>query len=98
MSLGDGILCPVCSGQTGVIETRPLVGEIRRRRRCLDRGCSGRVSTVEKSVEWVAPDMVLVSRRALKRLRLIVSELNSSSVLRESSCASPEESAIPVIE
>lgn len=42
-----GILCPVCSGFTGVQQSRPDDGKVRRQRRCLDRACPGRIWTVE---------------------------------------------------
>lgn len=45
MSLGDGIRCPLCGSDTGVIETRQNVGSLRRRRGCLV--CPGRVTTIE---------------------------------------------------
>jgi len=49
MSAGDGIRCPVCGDDTKVLETRPNVGSLRRRRACLRDGCGGRLTTVEIS-------------------------------------------------
>lgn len=47
MTAGDGLRCPVCGSDTGVSETRQLRCSIRRRRYCVDRSCSGRMTTVE---------------------------------------------------
>lgn len=98
MTAGDGILCPVCSGHTGVSNTKPGVGEIRRYRRCLDRDCSGRLWTVELAVGAPPPDMVLVPRKMLRRLQNVVRAICFPSPARESACASPDDAAIPVIE
>lgn len=98
LSAGDGILCPVCSGATGVSNSRPGKGRIRRYRRCLDRGCPGRIATIELAEDVVSPEFVLVPKLVLRRLRKLVSQICSPSVVRETPCASPEESAIPVIE
>lgn len=82
MSAGDGIRCPVCGGDTGVIETRQNVGSLRRRRRCLV--CPGRLTTLEMAVpdyskrnttELVpmpasrAEDLEVVPRRLMQALR-----------------------------
>ncbi len=47
MSAGDGIRYPVCACDTKVTETRQNRGSLRRRRRCLDDACLGRVTTIE---------------------------------------------------
>jgi hypothetical protein len=44
---GDGIRCPRCGGETGVIETRANRGSLRRRRRCRTDGCRARLTTIE---------------------------------------------------
>lgn len=98
MTAGDGILCPVCSGHTGVADTRQQLGEIRRRRLCLDRGCRGRVITSERIVDYVPPQMVLVPRRWVAQLRKLVGSVRLPTEEVEIACASPEHSAIPVIE
>lgn len=101
MTAGDGILCPICSGHTGVSQTQQLVGEILRRRHCLDRGCSGRVSTTERIVDDKPPkppNTVLVSRRWLAQLRKLVGAIRLPAEEDETACASPDQSAIPVIE
>ena len=95
MSSGDGFLCPVCHGPMGVIDTDPRRDEIRRRRRCRDRGCSGRLTTSERAIEFAAPDTVAVPRAWLRRLRMLVGKIHLDT---ESPCASPEDCAIPVID
>ncbi len=47
MSAGDGIRCPACDGDTGVVESRPVRRQVRRRRRCLDPACTQRLTTIE---------------------------------------------------
>lgn len=48
------IVCPVCGSDTGVQETRAVRTGLRRRRRCVNRGCPGRVTTVEAVVDGKA--------------------------------------------
>lgn len=43
------ILCPACGGRTGVVDSRSSGEAIRRRRRCLARGCGRRLTTYEIS-------------------------------------------------
>ena len=58
-----GMVCPCCGGDTTVHKTTPLIGELRRRRVCLDCGArftteevliSGTVGATEKSDECLA--------------------------------------------
>jgi hypothetical protein len=80
------IACPICARETAVIETRVTGGGARRRRKCTDSSCAGRVTTVEVVInqfqgasDLAAGHAVLVSRRALARLQRAVAALGGSS-------------------
>lgn len=92
----SAFLCPACGGDTGVQQSRPEPGRVRRQRRCLDRECSGRVWTVELVEAAPPPDMVLVKRSVLRRLRSLVEAICASK--DENACASPDGNGIPVID
>jgi transposase-like protein len=51
MSLQMGQVCPQCGGDTGVIDTRPYLDGVRRRREC--QACGYRYSTLEYSVAYI---------------------------------------------
>jgi transcriptional regulator NrdR family protein len=76
--------CPLCGGETGVLETRNGVNHIRRRRRCLANGCSGRLTTVEIEHPGVgkSDDLVVVPRDELERVMVLIQRiLKSDSTL-----------------
>lgn len=55
---GTGILCPLCGCDTEVIETRRNLKSLRRRRKCRNVACTGKVTTVE---------LALPNKRATER-------------------------------
>ena len=76
------IACPLCGRTTTVTETRPAGGGLRRRRKCTDLSCAGRVTTVEVTVDQLqrAADLaegraVIVSRKALAQLQKLLASL-----------------------
>lgn len=80
------IACPICGRVTAVSETRQTGGGSRRRRKCTDLACSGRVTTVEVVVdgfqganEIADGHAVLVSRRTIAQLKRIVSALGGAT-------------------
>lgn len=95
-----GIRCPLCCGPMGVVDTREHPGYVRRRRRCDNLGCAGRMKTLELEVpdmgRFGPAEMVLVPGKLLRVLREIMAAIDSSTAKREASCMSPDRSAIPV--
>jgi transcriptional regulator NrdR family protein len=80
------IACPLCGLETAVIETRRTGGAARRRRKCTDPSCAGRVTTVEVVVdrfhgatELANGRSIIVSRRALAKLQRAVAALGGTS-------------------
>jgi transcriptional regulator NrdR family protein len=63
-----GQVCPQCGGDTGVIDTRPYLDGVRRRREC--QACGYRYSTLEYSVAYIEElrggDVALEQRKAQK--------------------------------
>ncbi len=65
-----GIVCPKCSGPMDVIESRPGVDYVRRRRACHDLKCNTRVTTIE-TVNWgddakLGDSFVLIPKNAAR--------------------------------
>ena len=87
------IVCPICGGSTGVVETRGGSGYLRRRRRCDDYACDGRVTTVEMAV---APgtrgleDAVMVLQSDLDELLGIVMRMAFGDENRKQKTATPK--------
>lgn len=79
------IACPICGRATAVVETRATSGGARRRRRCSDSACAGRVTTVEvvvgsqRASELADGHAVLVSRRTIERLQRAVAALGETT-------------------
>ncbi len=75
MIVPDGILCPSCgSDENRVVDTRDIVGGIRRRRSCLD--CGKRFNTFEYTED---------DDRALRQqqFKLIHATVDAQYVIRE---------------
>jgi len=79
------IACPICARATEVVETRASGGGARRRRKCTEPSCAGRVTTVEIVVDRFqsASDLadgkaILVSRRTITQLQRLVAALGGS--------------------
>jgi transcriptional regulator NrdR family protein len=71
------IACPLCGGKTRVIETRATLTSARRRRRCMTKGCGGKVTTVEVIVSEggasaLAKGSVIVPAKQIAQLREIL--------------------------
>ena len=82
------IVCPICGRATAVTETRSTGGGTRRRRKCVDATCTGRMTTVEVVVdrlhgpsasELTDGHAVIVSRRTIARLQRVVASLGGTS-------------------
>ena len=81
------IACPICGRTTSVVETRMSGGGARRRRKCVDVTCAGRVTTVEIVVdrfhqgasELADGRAILVSRRTVAQLQRLVAALGGTS-------------------
>lgn len=68
--------CPVCSKKTNVSETRKAPGGLRRRRRCVDLACEGRVTTLELEApatlrKWNVPLMFVPKGQISKVIELL---------------------------
>jgi len=80
------IACPLCGRTTSVTETRPAGGGLRRRRKCTDISCAGRVTTVEVTVDQFqrAADLaegraVIVPRKVIVQLKKLLVSLVGAS-------------------
>jgi len=79
---GTGILCPKCGCDTEVLETRRNVKSLRRRRKCVNAACDGRVTTVEIIVSDArvkgrhTNDLVLMPRAQVAKLVEFVRDLD----------------------
>ncbi len=75
------IACPTCGQPTAVVETRALAGAARRRRKCTDAVCPGRVTPYEIVVDRSQDmrDAVLVPRRVIERLQRAVAALGGAA-------------------
>jgi transcriptional regulator NrdR family protein len=80
------IVCPICGLATAVVETRATGSGARRRRKCTDLACTGRVTTVEIVVselqsanEFADGRALLVSRKMIIRLQRAVAALGGDS-------------------
>ena len=76
------IACPICGLATAVVETRATRGGARRRRKCTNATCTGRVTTVEVVVDRFqnANELAdgrarLVSGRTIVRLQRLIAAL-----------------------
>lgn len=73
------IACTVCGGKTQVIETRKIVNGLRRRRRCCDNACPGRLTTLEVPApdvrRWAGKQMVLVPVDELDTIAALIASL-----------------------
>jgi len=79
------IACPICGGATLVRETRVTGGGLRRRRRCTDMACAGRVTTVEIVVDrfrgakaLADGEAIIVSRQTIVDLQQLVASLGGA--------------------
>jgi hypothetical protein len=80
------IVCPICGRATAVTETRATGAGSRRRRKCTDLTCAGRVTTVEIVVdrfhqgasELADGRAILVSRRTIVKLQQLVAALGAT--------------------
>lgn len=79
------ISCPICGRETAVIETRRASGGARRRRKCTDVTCTGRVTTIEIVVdrfnnahELADGHAVLIPRRLIASLQRLIARLGGA--------------------
>lgn len=74
-----GIVCPKCGAPTSVLETRAKPDGQRRRRRCVDPACSGRVTTLEFAVHRGSKidgrNVVAVEAPALRKVIAALSKM-----------------------
>lgn len=89
------IACPLCAGDTQVVETRDSPSGARRRRRCKSAVCDGLVTTLEVVMD--VPDrcaggLALVPRSKLMAIADLIASFMPKLVSPEqSSCVSPED-------
>jgi transcriptional regulator NrdR family protein len=77
------IECPKCGGDTRITETRQALSGARRRRKCLLRGCDGRVTTIEIVVheaDRVPGGMALVSIAKLRKMAAVLADVLQEQV------------------
>lgn len=65
------IVCPACGRSTVVVETRVSAGGSRRRRKCAEASCAGRVTTIEVVVDRHWANEIAQGRAVLVPSKLI---------------------------
>lgn len=92
------IACPLCGGDTKVVETRKTKSGARRRRRCDHVGCPGKVTTLEVVMgasDRRAGALILVPRDTLvtmaQTMSKLIAECLSGQSPEENPCQSPED-------
>lgn len=78
------ISCPLCGGETRVMETRGAAKSVRRRRACTILTCSGKVTTVEvivpdRKATSLASGSVVVSAKLIQKLQQIVAAIDGDT-------------------
>lgn len=93
------IACPICAGDTQVVETRKAKSGTRRRRRCNQRGCPGKVTTIELVIcgkDYKRDGLVLVPIAKLQQMAALLADYVTVSApvverTEETPCVSPED-------
>ena len=79
---GDGMLCPQCKSETAVIDSRPVLDSIRRRRECVNPDCRHRYTTREIPQENLENYRTL-EKRSRREHQIVVAMRNLLAALQE---------------